>query len=127
MSSQTLSTIMSTAPAWDNYVVPFDQLLNITGPMVVTPELQLLQHLAQLSLETPIIMGAVLLDDPNNITILNIPRTYPRGLVAQANLDGNIYAFVGESTTNAVPVYIPAAGLESIAITSHRDPATLRT
>ena len=75
MSSQTLSTIMGSAPAWDNYVVPFAQLLNITGPLVATPPDQLLQHLAQLSLETPIVMGAVLHDDPENITILNIPRT----------------------------------------------------
>jgi len=85
---------MGSAPAWDNYVVPFDQLLNITGPLVATPANQLLQHLAQLSLETPIVMGAVLHNDPNNITILNIPRSYPRGVVAQANLDGNIYGFV---------------------------------
>jgi len=78
-------------------------------------------------LETPIVIGAVLNDDPSNITILNLPRSYPRGVVAQANLDGNIYAFVGGSSTDTVPVHIPAAGLESVAITSHRDPATLCT
>jgi len=72
-------------------------------------------------------MGAILNDDPNNITILNIPRSYPQGVVAQANLDGNIYAFLGGSSTDAVPVHIPAVGLESVAVTSHRDPATLRT
>jgi len=77
MSSQTLSTIMGSAPVWDNYVVPFNQLLNSAGPLVATPANQLIQHLAQLSLETPIIMGAILHDDPNNITILNIPRSYP--------------------------------------------------
>ena len=73
MSSDTLSTVMGTAPAWDNYVIPFNQLLSITGPLVVTPELQLLQHLAQLSLESPTVMGAALADDPTNITMLNIP------------------------------------------------------
>jgi len=42
-----------------------------------------------------------------------------------SELDGNIYAFVGGSSTDAVPVHIPAAGLESVAVTSHRNPVTL--
>jgi len=108
-------------------VVPFDQLLNVTGPVVATPANQLVQHLAQLSLETPIVMGAVLNNDPSNITILNIPCSYPRGVVAQVNLDGNTYAFLGARSNDAVPVPIPDAGLESVAITSHWDPATLCT
>ena len=57
----------------------------------------------------------ILNDDPSNITILNIPRSYPRGVVAQVNLDGNIYAFVGGRSNDAVPVHIPDAGLESVA------------
>jgi len=61
-----------------------------SNTLVATPPDQLLQHLAQLSLETPIVMGTILHGDPENITILNIPRAYPRGVVAQANLDGNI-------------------------------------
>jgi len=127
MSSQTLSTIMGSAPAWDNFVVPFDQLLNVTGSLVAMPANQLVQHLAQLSWETPIVMGAVLNDDPSNITILNLPHSYPHGVVAQVNLDGNIYAFVGGRFDDAVPVHIPAAGLGLVAVTSHHDPATLRT
>jgi len=118
---------MGSAPAWDNYVVPFDQLLNVTGPLVATPANQLVQQLTQLSLETPIVIGTVLNNNPSNITILNIPRSYPRGVVARVNLDGNVYAFMGGRSDNVAPVHIPDVGLESVAITSHWDQATLRT
>jgi len=68
----------------------------------------------------------VLEDDPSNVTILNLPSSYPRGVVAQANLDGNINPFVGGRSNDDVPVHIPAAGLEPIAIARHGDSETLR-
>jgi len=104
--------------------------LSITGPVLPTVALQLLQHLATLSLETRIFLGAVLKDDQSNIAIINhyqsppiftqLKRPYCSSEPGQQHL-----WFCGSRPDDAVSVYNPVAGVESIAMAGHSGVDTL--
>ena len=127
MSSTTFATLLGTAEAWTNPDVSFANLLTITGPTVATADADLLRHVAALSLDSPVMLAAVLANDPSCITILNLPRVFHQGLVPQAPLDNNVFAFVGTSPDDATPVHLRDDAMTPVLVDGHTDATVLRT
>lgn len=127
MSGTDFPTLYGTDTAWATPAAPFTDILAITGPLLGTAAAALLQRVATMSLDTPVTLAAVLTDDPTNITIINIPRTYTAGVTARPTLDDQVFGFVGTTTGDATPIHLVAAAFQAVNVDGHDDAAVLRT